>query len=343
MRTHSRMRSTRRPGRARPRARRHPGGGPGRREVRVRRGNGRSRPPDAARPRHRRAAAALPAAAPPRRRRVVPAVQRARRRLRPRRPARPAPCATATSGWSTARRCGRRARTTPTSAILLARTDPDAPEAPRHHRTSSSTCTPPGVDVRPLRQIDGAARLQRGVPQRRPGPADNVVGEVNGGWAVARTTLANESALIGEGGRRARAPNSRCSWSWRDRLRATARVRQASPTPKPAPILRHVGERAQAAGALEVDTRIRAARCSSSSGPTPGPGRSRPGRDPGRGRDARRRPDDGYWQGQVLRQFHWRIGGGTDEIHRTMIGERVLGLPPEPRVDRDVPFREQTK
>jgi acyl-CoA dehydrogenase len=54
-------------------------------------------------------------------------------------------------------------------------------------------------------------------------------------------------------------------------------------------------------------------------------------------------PGGGVWQQQLLRQFHWRIGGGTDEVHRNMIGERALGLPPEPRVDKDVPFRELTR
>ena len=46
------------------------------------------------------------------------------------------------------------------------------------------------------------------------------------------------------------------------------------------------------------------------------------------------------WPIQLLEHFSGTIGGGTSEVHRNMIGERVLGLPPEPRVDVDVPYRE---
>ena len=38
-------------------------------------------------------------------------------------------------------------------------------------------------------------------------------------------------------------------------------------------------------------------------------------------------PQSGFWQMQVMGQFSSRIGGGTNEVHRTMIGERALGLP----------------
>ena len=46
------------------------------------------------------------------------------------------------------------------------------------------------------------------------------------------------------------------------------------------------------------------------------------------------------WGEHVLGAPGYRIAGGSDEVQRNIIGERVLGLPPEPRVDKDVAFKD---
>ena len=46
------------------------------------------------------------------------------------------------------------------------------------------------------------------------------------------------------------------------------------------------------------------------------------------------------WGEHVLGAPGYRIAGGSDEVQRNIIGERVLGLPAEPRVDKDVPFKD---
>jgi hypothetical protein len=51
-------------------------------------------------------------------------------------------------------------------------------------------------------------------------------------------------------------------------------------------------------------------------------------------------PYGGFWQQQFLGQWGIRIGGGTEEIQRNVLGERVLELPGEPRPDKTAPFRD---
>jgi len=50
--------------------------------------------------------------------------------------------------------------------------------------------------------------------------------------------------------------------------------------------------------------------------------------------------DTARWRNEYLTAPGNRIAGGSDEIQRTIIGERILGLPPEIRVDKNVPFSE---
>ena len=91
---------------------------------------------------HPRADGAVPHQAAPHRGDVVPAVLRARRRLRPGPAVDAARCATATSGSSMARRCGPRAPATPTTATSSAAPTPTCPSTSGSPR-SSCRCTPP--------------------------------------------------------------------------------------------------------------------------------------------------------------------------------------------------------
>ncbi|MGW9266243.1 acyl-CoA dehydrogenase family protein [Gordonia terrae] len=81
-------------------------------------------------------------------------------------------------------------------AICLARTDPDAPKNKgiTYFLVDMSS---PGIDIRPLRELSGRANFNEVFLDGVVVPDDCVVGEVNGGWRLARTTLANERVAMG--------------------------------------------------------------------------------------------------------------------------------------------------
>ena len=83
--------------------------------------------------------------------------------------------------------------------ILVARTDVDQP---KHRGITYFICDmhQPGIDVRPLRQITGAAHFNEVFLTDVRIPHADVLGDVNGGWGVAMTTLSNERVAIGGGG-----------------------------------------------------------------------------------------------------------------------------------------------
>ncbi len=224
-------------------------------------------------------------------------------------------------------------------AILLARTDPDVP---KHQGITFFLVdmTSPGVDIRPLRQIDGVAHFNEVFLTDVRIPSNQVVGPVHGGWRVAHTTLSSERALIG-GGAGVRFEDLR------DLARSTGR--SADPVFRQAlalaytrfELLRFLGLRVQTALSHGVppgseasvmklaysehtaDLADLALRLEGASGML--------------GTDAA--PDGGFWQQHFLSQWTVRIGGGTDQVQRNIIGERVLGLPREPDPGRSEPFR----
>ena len=53
--------------------------------------------------------------------------------------------------------------------------------------------------------------------------------------------------------------------------------------------------------------------------------------------------DSSPWQVRFLAQWASRIGGGTEQVQRNIVAERVLGLPREPRLDKDLPFRQTAR
>jgi alkylation response protein AidB-like acyl-CoA dehydrogenase len=84
--------------------------------------------------------------------------------------------------------------------LATIRTDPSAPKH-RGITTMAIDLTAPGVDVRPLREITGDALFNEVFFDNVFVPDADVVGEVNNGWTVARATLGNERVTIGGGSR----------------------------------------------------------------------------------------------------------------------------------------------
>src|SRR5205823_400475 len=161
-------------------------------------------------------------------------------------------------------------------------------------------------------------------------------GEIDGGWAPTRSVLAHEAAVIGGGNAAARGYAA---------LAALARELERERDPVVRQQLAHAFTREQILQYMKgrVQTSVRGGGPPEIDGSVLKVLFS----------EARReRAELGVallgaagalydeWPLQLLEQFSSTIGGGTNEVHRTMIGERVLGLPPEARVDRDTSYRE---
>jgi alkylation response protein AidB-like acyl-CoA dehydrogenase len=230
--------------------------------------------------------------------------------------------------------------------ILLARTDPDAP---KHEGLSYFIVDmrTPGIEIRPIVDASGWHNFNEVFFTDARIPSDALIGEENGGWGLARETLANERVTLSREG---------AQWGWgptaqdliklvreqggapdrlsRDKLvrlyidgeilriyglrtvaaaisgqpGPMASVRKALADPHGQDVFRLANELAGAAGMLN------------DAGPVGTPG--------------------GWWAQGFLFSPALTIGGGTSEVLRNVIGERILGLPRDPDPDAGRPWRE---
>jgi alkylation response protein AidB-like acyl-CoA dehydrogenase len=257
--------------------------------------------------------------------------------------------------------------------MLVARTDWDVPK----HRGLSFFFFPmkqPGVEVRPIKQITGESHFNEVFIDEARVSAENLLGALNEGWRVLQTALAYERSVMGDVARgprrpkregdqdsdfgapdeseagpsgagisgadvdlvglaqttgRAGDPNVRQAIARMYALRAVnrwnaqrakAQLQQGSSS-----AILSLGKLAMSR-ILHEGARVQAMILGAEAMLT--------GPDHPRGDAA---------NFLALNAYFTSIGGGTDQIQRNIIGERVLGLPREPEVDRDVPFRDVRK
>jgi alkylation response protein AidB-like acyl-CoA dehydrogenase len=219
--------------------------------------------------------------------------------------------------------------------ILLARTDP---EAPKHAGISYFVCPMdlPGIEVRPLVEMTGEHLFNEVFLDEVRLPADALVGPEHGGWALAKVTLANERVSLSSGGalwgrgpsaedlldlvrRRGGATDpllrQRLARLWADatvlrliRLRTlSSAVRGEPPGPEASVRKLLADEHGQEVMGLAKDL-MGAAGMLGQAGPLGA-------------------PDEHGWSYGYLFAPALTIGGGTTQVQRNILAERVLGLP----------------
>jgi alkylation response protein AidB-like acyl-CoA dehydrogenase len=230
--------------------------------------------------------------------------------------------------------------------MLVARTNWDVPK----HKGIGFFFLPmkqAGIEVRPLRQITNEAHFNEVFITDAVVPAANLLGAPTQGWEVLQTALAYERSVMGD---RARGPRSGAGGGPGDMIglareagclddllirqeiakvtalrtlnslnnaRAKADLAQGSSS-----AIMSLGKLAMSR-ILHEEARLRTSILGANSMLE--------------GAEFPRAEDANFL---TLNAYFTSIGGGTDQIQRNIIGERVLGLPKEPEVDRDIPFRQ---
>ncbi len=227
---------------------------------------------------------------------------------------------------------------------IVCRTNPDAPK----HKGLTAFIVDmrdPGVDVRPLRQMTGGASFNEVFFDEVRVREDHRLGDVNGGWSVALTTLMNERAAIGGGGgggsglftpERIRAmldhfdlledPTIRDEYAkvysgfvvakWNNQ-RALDKIRRGQ-LPGPELSTAKLSLTNNMSAFAEFVARVLGPRIVA---------------------------DSGEWGTFAFSKFllgvpGMRVAGGTDEVMRNIVAERVLGMPKDPGIDSTTPYRD---
>ena len=229
--------------------------------------------------------------------------------------------------------------------ILVTRSDPDAPK----HKGITFLLVDmktPGIEVRPLVQATGQAHFNEVFFNDVVIPVENVVGDINEGWAVTRTVLSSEAGMIGSGAggsngfegvlalaRKYGRTNDadirlRLADAYaRERMLQLLGLRMQSfilngrgNPPDPSVMKNFMVQAAEKRYDLALELEGAAGML-----------------------DKVDAPQNGFWQSVHMGQFGSRIGGGTNEVHRNMIAERALGLPRDSQPDKDLPWKDILK
>jgi acyl-CoA dehydrogenase len=231
--------------------------------------------------------------------------------------------------------------------VLVLRTDPNVP---KHAGLSYFVIDmhAPGIEVRPIVQINRASGFNEVFFNDLRIPDANRLDAVGNGWAVAITTLMNERASIGSGGGQGNL--------FADLMELTHELEiDGRPAIEDSAVRQQIADFYVRRKGVEY-AGLRSLTALSRGG-MPGPEASMAKlvgakllQDMGSfGMDLQAQAgalgveaalQQGSWQEGLLAAPGLRIAGGTDEILRNIIAERVLRLPPETRLDKDVAFRD---
>jgi alkylation response protein AidB-like acyl-CoA dehydrogenase len=243
--------------------------------------------------------------------------------------------------------------------MLVARTNPDVP---KHQGMSYFVLDmqAPGVDVRPLYQITGEAEFNEVFLSDVRIPHEHMLGAEGDGWKVAITTLMNERTALGGGAaRRGGGPIAALLGLWRESGAAAAGATERAVMQDRITRLWIESELLRL-----TSQRARAAQRSGNPGPEGSVGKlaqaelhqriwecglevlGSDGLVYEQGYELRRPAAESRTDRTALAKYQFlrsranSIEGGTSEVMRNILGERVLGLPGEPRVDKDLPWKD---